>query len=332
MSRPTVGAIRWDAWTGGPVTEEVQRTLATEQYRFRLPWYAEVDRDSVRIHGGRQEIMDQEIAYAAHGGLDYWAFLLYADKTPMAAALELYLKSSRRGEVNFCCILHSSITVKDEAWPHELERLLWLLDEPGYQRVCNGRPLVYLFMDDFFGGVAPARVAEFRKTAAARGIDPYLAFMGWNPREDWKKAAPHGFSAVSAYAYAGKGKFSDVAAATERDFWRAALDASVPCIPLVTTGWDKRPRMDNPVSWERHHSYHKDRTFTERATPDEIAAHLSRGIEWVREHADACPAQSIIMYAWNENDEGGWLVPTWTENAADTLRIDAVRCVLRNLN
>ena len=36
------------------------------------------------------------------------------------------------------------------------------------------------------------------------------------------------------------------------------------------------------------------------------------------------------MYAWNEHDEGGWPVPTWTpEGKPDTSRLDAIRRVLR---
>jgi hypothetical protein len=41
-ARPSVGAIRWDAWSGGRLTEEVQRTLGPAKYRDRLPWFAEV--------------------------------------------------------------------------------------------------------------------------------------------------------------------------------------------------------------------------------------------------------------------------------------------------
>ena len=41
-SRPLVGAIRWDAWTGGGVTEQVERTLGPKKYHGRLPGFAEV--------------------------------------------------------------------------------------------------------------------------------------------------------------------------------------------------------------------------------------------------------------------------------------------------
>jgi hypothetical protein len=35
---PVVGAIRWDAWTGGGVTKQVERTLGLKKYHDRLPW------------------------------------------------------------------------------------------------------------------------------------------------------------------------------------------------------------------------------------------------------------------------------------------------------
>ena len=37
-----VGAIRWDAWSGGKITGEVERSLGPEKYHTRLPWFSEV--------------------------------------------------------------------------------------------------------------------------------------------------------------------------------------------------------------------------------------------------------------------------------------------------
>ncbi len=76
-ARPIVGAIRWDAWYGesGPV-KEVERSLGPKKYHFRLPFFARVfGDDQVRINGDAETIMDQEIAFAAEAGLNYWAFV-----------------------------------------------------------------------------------------------------------------------------------------------------------------------------------------------------------------------------------------------------------------
>ena len=86
---PIVGSIRWDAWTGGKITREVERSLGPKKYHTRLPWFAEVvDENTVRIDGSPQEVMDREIEWAARAGLDYWAFLTYSKENSLSAALK----------------------------------------------------------------------------------------------------------------------------------------------------------------------------------------------------------------------------------------------------
>ncbi len=50
------------------------------------------------------------------------------------------------------------------------------------------------------------------------------------------------------------------------------------------------------------------------------------GLKWNAAHPEAAEANALLIYAWNENDEGGWLVPTLGEGSA---RLDAIREVLR---
>jgi hypothetical protein len=173
-SRPSVGAIRWDAWSGGRVTEEVQRTLGPAKYHDRLPWFAEVRSDNqVRIDGSPPEIMAREIDFAADAGLDYWAFLLYPETDTMSQALKQYLKSPKRPRLNFCVILHNAFGVPEAAWPKERSRLVSLLKEPGYQTVLGGRPLVFEFQTRFNGAFPLQRFADFRRAAQESGLNPY---------------------------------------------------------------------------------------------------------------------------------------------------------------
>ena len=61
--RPTVGAIRWDAWSGGGVTAQVEQTLSPEKHRFRLPWFATLDASArAHIDASADGVMEQEIA------------------------------------------------------------------------------------------------------------------------------------------------------------------------------------------------------------------------------------------------------------------------------
>jgi hypothetical protein len=49
-------------------------------------------------------------------------------------------------------------------------------------------------------------------------------------------------------------------------------------------------------------------------------------IDWTTSNQESAKAQTILIYAWNESDEGGWLVPTLSEGNA---RLDAIRSVLK---
>lgn len=330
---PVVGAIRWDAWTGGEITREVERSLSPEKYHTRLPWFAEVvDERTVKIDGSPQEVMDREIAMAASAGLDYWAFLTYPKDSTMSVALGQYLSSAKRDQINFALILHNTLTLQEDQWKQERDRILELLREPGYQTVLGGRPLVYAFMGEDFPF---ERFRDFLNEAQKQGLSPYCVFMGWHPATDIAKAKPWGFDAVSSYASPGnQADFPDLARATEKECWSNAVNAEARYVPLVTTGWDKSPRQDNPVSWEQGSDYLGQKVFPSRARPDEIAHHLTNAIAFVQKHSDLCEAQAIIMYAWNEYDEGGWLAPTrGSDGAPDTSRLKAIQHVLtKNTN
>jgi len=329
--RPSVGAIRWDAWSGGGVTHQVEQTLSPEAFRFRLPWFAEVDTQGLtHINGSAPGIMEQEIAYAKSAGLDYWAFLTYPEKDDMSSALAHYLASPRNTDLNFCLILHQTLSVPAHDWPSERQRILHLLQMANYQKV-QGRPLLYTFDLHTDQPVILQRLQELLTQAHSLQLDPYLVWMGWNPSSDYRTHYPEGFAAVSAYAHPSEDcDFSHYVATFEQHAWGNALQTKTPYVPLVTTGWDKRPRQTHPVSWEKNAGYLTQKTFPATATPEAIAAHLKRAVRFTTSHPDLCPAQTIIIYAWNEHDEGGWLCPTWTpDHQPDTRRLDAIRKVLK---
>ncbi len=331
--RPLVGAIRWDAWSGGEVTRHVERTLGPKKYHFRLPWFTRVvSQNAVTIHGARPQIMDQEIEYAAEAGLDYWAFVLYPETSDMSRQLNLYLASPLRKRIRFCIILHGDILCSEEQWPAVLLRYIRLMRQPTYQNVLGERPLVYLFRTEAAAPLLRTRIEALRKAARAAALqEPYLVFMGWNPVTDWRRAQPLGFDAVSAYAFGGQegGSYADLVRVVETQQWALAAREAIPLIPLVHTGWDKRPRMDNPVPWEKDAAYLQHRKYHQNPRPEQIAAHLQRGLQWVRANKTACPPQALIVYAWNENDEGGWLIPTRNpDGSVNNQRLRAVQRVL----
>ncbi len=318
--RTTVGAIRWDAWSGGSVSKIMESTLGPRRYHHRLPWFAAVTGpDAVRIAGGTQEIMDQEIAFAADAGLDYWAFVMYARTDAMSVPLSRFLASTSPKRLGFSLLLHNNLNVSEAELPVEVKRAVDLLSHPRYQRLPDGRPLVYYFESRHWGA--------FMKAAQAAGHKPFLVCMNWN-MGDFARLKNAGVGAMSAYAVAEyKPAYAALADKAERD-WQKAANHAIPWVPLVTAGWDKRPRQDHPVPWEAKDANH---TWPPTPTPTELADHLRRALDFVNRHPAISPARTVMIYAWNEYDEGGWITPTrGADGRPDDSRLKALAAVLRD--
>lgn len=331
-SRPMVGAIRWDAWHGDaglspearaayrngqtplPPGLAVERSLGPEHWHYRLPFYAKViSENEVEIHSDSQEVMDREIDYASRAGLDYWAFLTYAPASPMGLSLKFYLSSARKSKIRFCMICHH---IGDHA--EEIERIVGYMKDPQYVTVRDGRPLVYVFQrkpeKTFYDGLIEAAMQAGLKR-------PYLVNMGYGSGQVT-------FDAVSSYS----GKKGGVGGA---DCWNAWKEEGRKVIPSVSAGWDVRPRAENPVPWSPEQGADLPRPIkggrlrtAEQAAVD-IAAGVRAALKWNRENPTTSEANAVIIYAWNEFDEGGWICPTLSEG---TNRLDAIRRVLTARN
>jgi hypothetical protein len=97
-------------------------------------------------------------------------------------------------------------------------------------------------------------------------------------------------------------------------------------IPPTMSGANGMPRHKGPGGafprWD----------WTEPA-PGELAAHVRGAFDYVATHPEKCEANTVIMYAWNEHSEGGFLCPTMGE-APDykpvTRQIDELSEALKN--
>ena len=70
--------------------------------------------------------------------------------------------------------------------------------------------------------------------------------------------------------------------------------------------------------------------YYETATPAAIAEHAAAALQWIDRHPSHAPARTALIYAWDEDDEGGWLIPTYNGTpTGDTSRLDALKKVLR---
>jgi hypothetical protein len=341
---PIVGAIRWDGWYGdGGVVNEVEFSLGQPKYHYRLPWFAQIlDEGRVSINGDTSAIMEQEIVYAAEAGLNYWAFLDYLDEAPgMSIGLNRYLAVKDKKGVRYCLVEEGARL--DKAGTRAWSSLVEHFRHPDYQTVLDGRPLLLVFAKTTRLG--KSEWDELKRQTIAAGLKaPYLVLLGW---EAEKHREDLGFDAISEYACAGKGYTTDpetYAALTSHHvgekLWDKWKRERTPCITFATSGWDTRPRQERPPSWcswvkptpdPTPPAWQKPLIDATIATPGELAAHLRAAVEWTKANRDLNPANAIIIYAWNEHDEGGWLQPTLgSDGKPDDNRIKAVGKVLRS--
>jgi hypothetical protein len=333
--RPVVGAIRWDGWIGEApsydVGLQVERSLGPQPWHSRLPFYAqELSTSEVQVRANTQAVMDQEIAFAQAAGLDYWAFVMYPPDNPQTrGGIDLYLRSVRRADIRFAMIVQSYTFGETD-----IARLLRYFADDNYQKVAGGRPLVFLVgpskVHDPTWPHVEASVERLRIGAAQAGLQrPYIVHLwGWDGAKDvvdWL-----GLDAMGAYSL----NFDDRAAPyamlarkaeAKWDEWRAT---GAKVFPLVTAGWDRRPRVQNPVSWEKPDPPGAIDAFYATPSPAELAAHLESALAWCRRHQATADPAGVLIYAWNEIDEGGWLLPSrWPETGTE--RLDAVGQLLR---
>ncbi|MGD0089534.1 MAG: glycoside hydrolase family 99-like domain-containing protein [Planctomycetota bacterium] len=341
--RPIIGAIRWDAWygQGGPVAE-VERSLGPKKFHYRLPFFATVKSDSqVNINGDSQEVVAQEIAYASDAGLNYWAFVDYWDDARLSIALKRYLAAVNKKGLRYCLIEEGGRIDGHgtPGWP----RLVEHFRDPSYQTVIDGRPLLFVFgLPKKLGKKEFEELAD--ATLAAGLKKPYLVLMGWNPKNDAKDIQALGFDAVSAYAaggqYAGDmWPYQQLTDHVRNNYWQACRQSNIPTLTFATAGWDTRPRIEHPMSWTTWVKAKPDPTpaagqkpliDSVTATPQQIATHIQDAIDWTMKNRDIAPANAIIIYGWNENDEGGWLIPTLNSDGSPNMeRLKALKSVLR---
>jgi hypothetical protein len=331
-----VGAIRWDAWfhpTADTIRTAVETSLGPAKYHWRLPFFATEPTSNSATIAGTQADMDAEIAYAKESGLDYWAFFWYglASTNGMRQAWDYYQASPNKNDVNWC-LYFSGITPLNNEVANNLAGLVSYMQQSNYQKTASGRPLIFVFDDAASKTTIAGDLATLRAAAISAGLaDPYIAFHQSTPTAS--VINDNGFDATTSYAPAtgpsGAKPFVDLDTAA-RAKWAAQLAQSVDVIPTFSLGWDRRPRVDNPVPWEGAVGSISDYYYEVRRT--DISTHVDACLAFVRDNPTAAPENVIIGYAWNENDEGGWISPTKASAGVNKGHVLSLKAVLIDAN
>ena len=326
--RALVGVIRWDAWIGnveGGVGLVVNRSLSPEKYHFRLPWFSKIiGPNEVFIDGATQEIVDDEIQFAKTYGIDYFAILHYSDG--MSFARTAYINSLYKNGIKWCVVFGTSGFTDYSV----LDYYVGQFGEPCYQKTTDGRPVVYIFQVESWikDGVDYLR-DECKKAGIA---EPYIIGMNFDIPKAAMIAAELKLQAVSLYTGGIPESSCPYSAVMESDAakWQSMKKTGAQFVPHITTGWDKRPRYDNPNPWEPDYEDFKNQ-YCEQGTPEEIAQNIENALDFCEDNKEQTVFNSVIVYAWNENDEGGWICPTYFElrDSGKPLRLEAIREMLK---
>lgn len=337
----------------GVVGRTVTLDMSPAEFHERLPFFArELDRPdamnaTVVLDGNSTEVMAQEIRYAANFGIDFWAFCAYplgcrdyhpadsecediqccADNYALGYALQRYLEQPDElaNLVKFSLVLQPGYWYPaaahggNETVEEEIHRFVSYFQRENYQKVLDGRPVVYIFGGNDDVSEPLGRLCE---AAIAAGLQrPYLVAMADSAQAAWQRAQTLGADAISAYVVQRNPHqdeavpFASGIAQPEAQFWEDAKALGAPLVPSISAGWDPRPRQFIDLPWGEqgqkscvealgHTCYIEDPTM------QELQDHTRDAVSFSLQNPAVVEARAALVSAWNENDEGHWIVPS----------------------
>jgi len=342
MSNLRVGVIYWDR-TGSSKTyfgHHITNTLSPKKFRDRTPYYADIEaEDKVSFHVISQEEYDRELEYAVEAGIDYFAYTWNSseknDRREFIGTTEELLKAQLDEEDNTRRRLHAKSRLRDKIKlcayilcgnkysDADVLELMNEMKQDHYEKI-DFRPLVILY-----GGYNPEWIERLNKAADENGVNrPYIAFENTGsrvPDGDCSKA-----DAVTAYSFLYYRKSDDD---TYRDFYTRNIEVNenrmksgIRIIPHFSFGWDPSPRIERPVPW--YSGYERVR-YMPKPSPDELKTGADMFCGWIEANKNERILDHILIFAWNEFEEGAWICPTYDEKLGlDTSRIAALRDIV----
>ena len=322
-------AIRWDAWYGTTGnTQQAAQSLSFGGNQTKAPWFA-TQYEGIVISNGTQSNIDMECQLAAQAGITCFAFDQFGVASSLTAAWNLYQTSAYNTLVNWCWIGQSihQLFGGTGAYSTACDLLASQMAQSTYQKVLTNRPLLYILWDaagftSYFGGNysnLTAAISYLQTKCAALGIgNPYIVVMTGSTASAVTIASSMGANAIGTYAsfaaypsglsYAYTALDSSIQAS-----WvtaaTAATGGSLAYVPTAMTGADARGRWYRPESWELPFKpFFGLNGNSAQGTPAQIASAIGSAVTYIGANSSVCAANALLIYAWNECSEGGYVL------------------------
>jgi hypothetical protein len=312
------GAYYFDGWTG-KYPYHITPSLV-DSFPDREPKWGWIT--------STQRIMDAQIKLASKSGLNFFSFCWYYTgktsykKEALNNALELFEKSTKKGDFKFCLLVanHAGYSIKKDDW--EAVSTVWLnyFKNSAYLQV-DGKPMIVFFsipsLIKDLGSTEEVKVAltSLRTLAIKNGMKGLQIAACVSPDEkSIQEAEACTFDVLTGYNYHGalireeslspKTSINKLTP-TETKIWdKIATSTKLPYIPSLTLNWDPRP-------WANANNSYKTDKYYFGYSPGSVYESVSILKKWVMKNEQFSSQKKIAMiYAWNEYGEGAYLTPT----------------------
>ena len=295
--------------------------------------------------GNSVENMEKQIEYAHQGGLSFWAFDWYypeggGEERGNNRCIDRYLQSSNVDLLEFCLLIcnHQGAQIHYETWKDACSRWMRFLTSEHALKV-DGKPVIIFFsakgIVDYLGGREKAlECFDYLRNECVNAGLPGCFIMGCQGglrgpnggttladekiqiyKDIGEKFYLDGFDALTGYNYHRKSTiaadgtesyllpFEELAKDHEMVWEGLTKYGKIPYMPCLSGGWDNRPN-EYPDKPEAFSCYSPD------ITPKLLYEHIMRCGKFQKQYKDKVLEDLAIIYAWNENGEGGFICPT----------------------
>ena len=323
-----IGAYYFDGWSGknrhADNPDEPWAVNAPTHLTRRL---VEEFPEREPIWGWRNdsmEIMETQIDLAADNGIDFFLFCWYwkdnkgainpvaIEQDTKHTSMNLYLNAKNKNRIKYGLLVanhQGAEIIGVDNWREAAKHWLTYFEDSQHVTV-DEKPLIVIFDPRGIDQESLDAVQEVAKEAGLKGLS--IAACGQTTLSGFTHRTH--YNIVPGYADGSEEHpYSELVDAHVKQ-WNGTKE--LPYIPEITAGWDKRPWEDNTGLNQNEGWYYPDRT------PDQFKDFLNKAISWMDENPEATTKERIMLiYAWNELGEGGYLVPTIGDPEASYLKV-----------